>query len=88
MTQTDVAREAGISRESVARIESDARLQYGATLLKVAGALGVSVADIAGPNQRELAALLDRHAPSMLGGWLGLEPDHPELNRLHEELAA
>jgi hypothetical protein len=43
----------------IQRIESDARIQYGMSLVKLARALNVPVAEIAGPNQHELVDALE-----------------------------
>jgi transcriptional regulator with XRE-family HTH domain len=57
-----LADEAGVSVHTVARIESDCRLERSMALLRCANALELAPSDIVGPNQTELANELERSA--------------------------
>jgi transcriptional regulator with XRE-family HTH domain len=61
---------AGVSHQTVSQIENDIRKHSSLALIKIAKALGVTVSEVAGPNQRELADLLE--SKRVKDGWLGV----------------
>lgn len=90
LTQVQLAELAGVSQQRVSQIENGEHIYYGGTLMKIAKAVGVSVAEIIDRDQSELATLLDRKA--IIAGWLGLDPAAPGteayLTELRQELVA
>lgn len=55
LTQKDAARRAGLSRQTVIKIESGARIVQAGSLQKLAKALDVNWREIAGPGQAVMA---------------------------------
>jgi transcriptional regulator with XRE-family HTH domain len=84
LTQEQAARLAQVSRASVARIEAGGHIEHGASVLKVARGLGVTVNEILNENQSDLAELLDRK--SLIACWLGLDPTAPGTDAYLEQV--